>query len=302
MAYHPFRNLGLKVLSLVLALVLWLTVTRDQVVERSLRVPLEYQSIPAGLVIAGDPPGAVDVRVRGASSTLGRLEPGAVVAVLDLQGARPGQRLFHLLVDEVRAPYGVQVSQVSPPTVSLEFERSGRKVVPVVPFVEGEPAEGFVVSKVTVDPTHVDVVGPESRLVRLTEATTEPVSVHRARGTVRDVVTIGVVDAALRLRETRTASVVVEVVAAPVERTITGVPVALRHVPGSTARLSPPAVDVVVRGSRAVVDALTADTVKVFVDVAVLKPGQYVLPVKGEPGGDYGIVRTEPATVRARIR
>jgi len=44
----------------------------------------------------GDAPSNVDVRVRGASSTLGQLAPGDVVAVLDLSVARAGRRLFHL--------------------------------------------------------------------------------------------------------------------------------------------------------------------------------------------------------------
>ena len=36
----------------------------------------------------------------------------------------PGTRLFHLLADEVRVPYGVQVSQVNPSAMPLTFEQS----------------------------------------------------------------------------------------------------------------------------------------------------------------------------------
>ncbi len=46
MRYHPFRNLGLKALSVAIALLLWLSVSGEQIVERSLRVPLELQNIP----------------------------------------------------------------------------------------------------------------------------------------------------------------------------------------------------------------------------------------------------------------
>ncbi len=54
MAYHPFRHLGLKVLAIALATLLWLTVAGEHVVERSLRVPLEFRNIPAQLEITGD--------------------------------------------------------------------------------------------------------------------------------------------------------------------------------------------------------------------------------------------------------
>lgn len=303
MAFHPFRNPVLKLLSAALAVMLWLAISRDQLVERSLRVPLEYQNIPEGLEIVGDPPGTVDVRVRGASGALGRLDPGEVVAVLDLQGARPGPRLFHLLTDQVRSPFGIQVAQISPPTVSLEFEKTGRKTVPVTPAVEGEPASGFVAFRVSSDPPTVEVTGPESRLALLKEATTEPVSIEDATRTVRDVVTVGVVDSALRLLEARTATVTVDVGPAPIERTVRDVPVVARNAPaGASVRITPAIVSVVLRGSRDTVAELSARDIAIHVDLANLSPGRYVLPVKGDPGADYGMVRAVPAAVEVRIR
>ena len=44
MAYHPFRNPGLKVLSVSIAVLLWLTVAGEPMVVRSFRVPLEFQN------------------------------------------------------------------------------------------------------------------------------------------------------------------------------------------------------------------------------------------------------------------
>ena len=104
MKYSPFRHLGLKLMAVALATLLWLIVAGDHLVERSLRVPLEYRNIPPELEPVGDPPTEVDVRLRGSSAQLGRLEPRDVVAVLDLATARPGSRMFHLRNDEVRAP------------------------------------------------------------------------------------------------------------------------------------------------------------------------------------------------------
>ena len=49
MAYHPFRNLGLKFLSTLVAILLWLVVAGERVVERVMRAPVEFQNLPAGL-------------------------------------------------------------------------------------------------------------------------------------------------------------------------------------------------------------------------------------------------------------
>ena len=122
MKYSPFRHLGLKCMAVALAALLWLIVAGDHLVERSLRVPLEYRNIPAELELVGDPPTEVDVRLRGSSALLGRLEPRDIIAVLDLASARPGSRMFHLRSDEVRAPYGVEVAQVVPGTIAVDLE------------------------------------------------------------------------------------------------------------------------------------------------------------------------------------
>jgi hypothetical protein len=42
-----FSHLGLKLLSLVMALLLWMVVSGEETVERGLRVPLELQQVPA---------------------------------------------------------------------------------------------------------------------------------------------------------------------------------------------------------------------------------------------------------------
>jgi YbbR domain-containing protein len=303
MAYNPFRNLWLKFLAIALASLLWLTVAGEHIVERSLRVPLEFRNIPEGVEVAGDPPAAVDVRVRGSSGILSRLVPGEVVVILDLRSARPGSRLFHLRADEVQTPYGVQVTQVAPPTLSLELERTLQRTVPIVPALEGDPAPGFVVGRVVADPSTVDVVGPEGRLKEVGEATTEPLSVDGANAPVTDTVTVGVSDPAVRLREPESAKVTVEIVPAPIERVVPGVPVRLRNVTnGLRASVTPNTVRVTVRGGRELLDGLGSDGINAFVDLAGLGPGRYNLRVRADPASTFGVVRIDPPAADVRVR
>jgi len=206
MAIRLFHNLALKIVSVILAALLWLIVSGEQTVERVLRIPLEYTNIPAQLELVGDPLTVVDVRVRGSSGTLGRLSAGELAAVLDVRTPRPGQRLYHLTGVDVRAPFGVDVVQVTPSSIALFFERSSTKSVPVLPVLEGQPAEGFMVDKVTADPPTVDIVGPASSLKSLASAVTEAVSVEGASKTVVETVTVGPADPSVRLRGPQTTA------------------------------------------------------------------------------------------------
>jgi YbbR domain-containing protein len=126
-AIWPFRHFGLKVLSFALALVLWMMVSGEETIDRGLRVPLEMRQFPGGLQVRGEPPSTVDVRLRGASGLLSRLGPGDVVAVLDVGEAREGRQQFQLTPERVRAPFGVEVKQVMPETVTIVFEQVSAK-------------------------------------------------------------------------------------------------------------------------------------------------------------------------------
>ena len=298
----PFQHIGLKIVSLLLAVLLWMAVAGEETVERGLRVPLELQQYPVGLELTGDLPTTVDVRVRGASGTMSRVAAGEVVAVLDLRGARPGRRLFPLTPEKVTAPFGVEVVQVTPSAVAITFEPSAMRQVPVVPAVDGRPAPGYVVGQLSADPPVVEVIGPESAVKRATEALTEPVSISGARGQVRETVTVGLLDPALRLKNPRPAVVTIQVVPAPLERTIRSRPVHLRNLaPLLEAEAMPSVVDVTVRGSRDALSRVEADEVVAYIDVSGLGPGEYTLTTHAEASRDAGVVRIEPSAVKVQI-
>ena len=298
----PFRHLGLKLLSLGLAVLLWMAVAGEEIVERGLRVPLELQQLPANEELSGDVPTAVDVRVRGASGTLSRVGPGDIVAVLDLHGARPGRRLFPLTPDQVHAPFGVDIVQVTPSAIAMTFERSETRMVPVLPSVEGRPAPGYVVGMLTADPASVEVIGPESAVRRATEVLTEPVLIAGAKGRVRETVTIGVLDPALRIVNAKTAVVTAQMEPAPAERTVHNRPVHLRNVGSNlVAQAEPATVNVTIRGSREGLARIGADEVSAYVDVGGLGAGQYSLDVHVDVEQDAGVTKIDPTSVQVRI-
>lgn len=300
MAIVGFRHIGLKAVSIALAALIWLIVSGEQVVERALRIPLEFTNVPSQLEIVGEPPNVVDVRVRGASGTLSRIAAGELVAVLDLVSARSGQRLFHLSAADVRAPFGVEVVQVLPSNLYMMFEPSATKRVPVVPEVEGEPAAGFELGTVTADPPTVEVEGPSGAVKAMTAAVTEPISAAGASMPVSELVTVGVPDPSVRLKNPTPVRVTVNVMPAQLQWAVAGIPVKVLNGNGRVTT-SPSVTTVHVRGPR---DAMGADATafEATVDAGGLKPGEYQLPVRVALPPRIGMTRLEPAAVSVRIR
>ena len=303
MAYNPFRKFGLKVLSVAIGAMLWFAVGGEQTVERTLRSPLELQNIPDGLEVVGETPSTVDVRVRGSSSILAELSSGDVVTVLDTSGAKARRQLFHLTPDQVRVPFGVEVTFVGPATVPLLFERQTSKAVPVAPAIDGQPAPGYFIERVTVEPDEVEVIGPESALRVLRQAATEPVELSGATGDVRETVNIGLPDSTARLRMPRTARVTVSISPVRSERTIEAVPVRMTNLRSSlSARATPTSVAVTVRGADEALRDLSTDDVIASVDLGGLGPGRYSLDIRLTSPRALGFVRVVPPQAQIVVR
>ena len=299
MARRRVGNLWRQLVAVIVAAGLWFLFGGQQVVERAIRVPLEYTSLPPGIEMTGEAPTVVDIRVRGSEAALARIVPGELVAVLNLGGAKPGQRLFHVTADDVRAPSGVTVMQVTPSSIAVAFEPSASKLVPVAPEVQGTPAYGFEVGTIRVTPPTVEVHGPAGALENIQAVITEPLSVAGASALVTDTVTLGVPDRTLRIQQPQRVSVTVDIRPAPIERLLSGIAVEVR---GGRGRVPAPAeVTVTVKAAGAVLDDMAAGSVRAFVDAGQARDGA-PLPVRVETSDGLTVVRIEPEQVLLRAR
>jgi YbbR domain-containing protein len=103
MAWHPFRNVGLKVVALVLGALLWFTVSGQQAERPVSDVPVVFVNKPDGLELTEQTP-VVDIHVRGMDSQLRTIQARDFEARVDLKGARLGTQQIPLRTDQVNAP------------------------------------------------------------------------------------------------------------------------------------------------------------------------------------------------------
>ncbi|WP_424659302.1 CdaR family protein [Desulfofundulus sp.] len=176
-----WRNLSLQILSLLMALILWVYVTNEQnpVDERLFNVSLQGRGIPDGCLVTGMPP-TVNVRAQGSRGQLTILTPGDFQAVVDLSGVKPGE---NELTVNVNAPPGIRILQVSPSRVRVQVDRIVEKEVPVEVTFKGEPGPGHSIMAATVEPPLVHLKGPE-RLVGNVTRVTATVDVQGAEATL----------------------------------------------------------------------------------------------------------------------
>jgi YbbR domain-containing protein len=172
---YVFQNLLLKIVSLGLAVLLWMAVARDPVAEMAVNAPIVFHHVPENLEISSEALPQTQIRVRGPARQLRELAQTEVRAELDLSNARAGEITYELSSRNVPVPHGIQVVQVIPSLFRITFDTRATKQVPIHARVLGTFVSGVRMGQVTVDPATVTIVGPEKRVNGIDTAITDPV-------------------------------------------------------------------------------------------------------------------------------
>lgn len=187
-----FDNLGLKLVALLLALLVYLNVYTDRPASLIVSFPLQIGDLADSLSLSGPVPAAVQAELRGSGKQLIRMRLMEPPVKLSLAGVEIGRYERALTPADLPLPpdFAVQVERlVSPRTVELQVDRKGRRRLPVAARVEGLPSGGVVWSgSFTVEPAMVEVTGPQQALATLDSVRLDAISIGGKRDTVTAMV------------------------------------------------------------------------------------------------------------------
>ena len=110
---------GLKFLSLLVAVLLWLVVYLDGNSELDVTVPVQPVNIPAGLTIVKAPVRTLTLRITGPRAHLLFVDKPADSVKLDLSGAVEGETVFTNMGLLIKLPQDVLISRISPSSVNI---------------------------------------------------------------------------------------------------------------------------------------------------------------------------------------
>jgi YbbR domain-containing protein len=212
------NNLWLKLLSLLLALTVWVFVSaprREPVSERPFAVPVSFTRMPRELVItnADQVPSNVTVRLRGRVSDLRSIASQNLEVTLDMSWVQPGEATITLLPKAINVPPQIEVLSMEPTRLRFRIEPLREKVVAIRPFLVGDPPSGYDIGDPLLEPAQALVSGPASQMGKLTEVATERIIMTGRTATFTQSVAV-VSDASLvRVIEPLTTQVTVPVTA-----------------------------------------------------------------------------------------
>jgi len=112
---------GVKLLALLLALLIWLTVAVERPGEVTIPVPVTPERLPRGLRMVSPPPGVLQVTLTGPRILLVRPFLLGARCTLDLASAVPGSVSFTARDCRFDLDGELKVVRITPQTLHLDF-------------------------------------------------------------------------------------------------------------------------------------------------------------------------------------
>lgn len=175
-----FENLGLKLAALIIAVGAWWYVQSGQLVEAKVTATLDWE-LPKDLMPAEPLPSTVTITVSGTRSVARRAQHQDLHVAVDLSRARAGQMSVDFGTLDLKGLLpGVAVVGFFPADANVTLDQAATRKIKLKPTVVGEPAQGYSVGDVTVEPQVVEIRGPRRVINDVYEARTHPVDVTDA--------------------------------------------------------------------------------------------------------------------------
>jgi YbbR domain-containing protein len=187
------RNLGFKIVALVVAVVVWFGVKTDRQTEVRYPVPLEIRAGADDETVVGRVPETVNVVFSGTGRDLLRLSEGNYRVSKRLDPGPPGPRRVTLDASDVTGSGSAQVRAVSvePQILTVNTDRVVSKRVPLRAQGEVEPASGFALAgPVKFDPPTVTLIGARSLLAEIDTLAVDLSGFRGSREPIRKAVSL----------------------------------------------------------------------------------------------------------------
>lgn len=291
-------NLGTKLISLLVAVVLWVVVLGSRNVEVSKEVPLEILT-PPELVVANEMPERLTFRLSGPKaflrSVLDRREEPIRV---NLIGNKPGLVTYRFFSDHIRLPIGVRVISVNPSSILIKLEELTKREVPVKVVTEGALAPGLSLKSVKAVPELITIKGPESKIAGITEVPSVPVNLNDLSTSVERELPLDLARLGVQL-EGSLPKVRVDIEGHGANFKIKNIEI--RVLSNYRAKLDPPVVTALVHASSAELKKLNRSKVYAIVNAEGRDRGTYTVAPTVVLPPTVTVVRTLPEQVNLTL-
>ncbi len=234
-----FSNFYLKILSVIIAILLWFFVIGESKNEMGLDASLEFKGIPQDVTIVNDIPSAVHVRLKGSSTLLRPLTEKKPLFNIDLSHVKMGENVILLEKKDLKnIPLGIEVIDISPVAITVVLDKLVEKRLPVLVKTKGTLPRGYQLAETKIIPSTVLAKGTQSYLRELDNIFTNPVNLSAIKGQVTKEVTLAFDPKRIKFIDPLTVKVFISISEERTQRSIKGIRINFINKPPTINRIS----------------------------------------------------------------
>jgi YbbR domain-containing protein len=169
------RNWPAKVLSIILAVFLFVFHRMSTMEERFFSVPLNVQT-KGNLTPSSSYPRMIRVRLRGDPNSIYPILEDDIEAFADFEKYdAPGTYHSPVEIRKKGTALGIEPLEIAvdPLSIGLSLDHRISKFVPLTPSIRGRPDSGYSLSSYTLNPTQVIIDGPSELIAAISEFHTD---------------------------------------------------------------------------------------------------------------------------------
>jgi YbbR domain-containing protein len=265
------------ILALLLSTATVALISQTEKQEREIAIAVTFYHLSENLMLMDAPRRSVRLLVSGTNATLQTIDTKETFCIVDLSGLAEGTHTLAVRPADIGLPKGVTLASLLTPSLTIRLERLSQKTAEVIAILEGQPAPGFAVAGVSLQPKRILLKGTASMLAGIDTVETRSINLEDASESFKKEVPLNLPEAIAVDPPLRFVVAHVEVKERIISRVLESIPVSVK---GASAglRIHPAVIALTVRGPEAIVNTIETDPAfAVTMDLSNLPPGSHSL-------------------------
>lgn len=172
-------NLKEKIFAVFLACAIWWVFgQRTETLRRDFIVPVEYRNLSPMLTLEEPKTKEVVVTLSGLERAFSLLDPRSLKVSLDTVQIKPGWQMFLVTREDVRLPTNLTLERIEPSVLRLNVTELITLKVPIQVQTMGKLKESFVLDRLEVKPSEVEVIASPKLRDSAIKIFTEPIDLN----------------------------------------------------------------------------------------------------------------------------
>jgi len=296
-----FHNFFVKIIIVILSTIIWFTVKMEEDVTYQLNAQINVK-LANNMFLTEIKPQKVKIIAIGRRNAMKYLTEKKTIINLDLSSKIETQKInHHLSKAEINLPPEIFIKKIEPDFVEIKIDKGIKKSLIVKEVVQGNPAPGYMVKKITITPNVVEVYGPESVLKEKKYIKTKPILINGMNKSFTQRVELEQFHRSIKNLPNVNVYVIIE--QSLKEKTFKDIPIQIINLPENKKdiKLKPSSVNVTVEGSETAIQTIKQEDIIVYLHATNLPDGKYELPLSAIAPKGIKIKRIEPKIAEISI-